>query len=112
MDTPIHKLFGLLGSAATAGASVLMSRSLAWMTPAKEFVLFLTAIGGFFGVVFYTLSIALDVRKKWREERAAHRDELREIEDAVCRKRRTLMQCPLYLHENPENCHERDDQNP
>ncbi len=95
------KLLGLLGSAATVAFSGLMANAGGWMTPAKEFVLFLTAVVGLFGVIFYTLSIAFDVMKKWREEREAKRREIREIEDAICRRRVSLRQCPLYVHEHP-----------
>ncbi len=109
METPIHKLLGLLGSAATVAFSGFMANAVGWMTPAKEFVLFLTAIGGFFGVIFYAISLALDVSRKWREERDAKRREIREIEDAICRKRRSMFHCPLYVHENPESHNERRD---
>lgn len=102
-DATIGKLVGLLSSAATVMFSGIVAEAIGWMTPAKEFVLFLTSIGGFIGVCFYATNLALDSCKKFREERQARRNEIREIEDAICRRRRTLDQCPLLRQNDNAN---------
>jgi len=109
IESPLHKLFGLLGSSLAVAFSGFVAQAAGWMTPAKEFAVMLSAVVGCLGMIFYTLSIAFDVMKKWREERDAKRREIREIEDAICRKRRSLAQCPLYVHEHPDQSNEHPD---
>ncbi len=112
-STPIHKLIGLVASAGVTAASSAVGVASAipdWATGIREWSLIVGAPVGVIGMIFYASCMMLDNRKKWREEREAHRLELREMtaagerlkqqqikeaHDAICADRRAQGSCPL-----------------
>lgn len=84
-----------------AGLSWLVSAAL-WVSNVKEHL----ALGvGFLSVLLTVLLIwnaILDNCKKRREEREAHRKELRDIEEAACRARQASGDCPKRDWNPPE----------
>jgi hypothetical protein len=112
-SSPISKLIGLVASAGVTAATSIVSTASAipdWADGIREWSLIIGAPIGVLGMVFYASCMAMDSRKKWRQEREAHRLELREMttagerlkqeqikqaHDAICDERRTLGSCPL-----------------
>lgn len=91
--TPLHKLLGLAASTGIAWSGQMLATIPVWAEHTKDWAAVILTVVGVFGACNYGAGLFLDNRKKWREERAAHREELREIEDAVCKKRQADGQC-------------------
>lgn len=70
-----------------------------WAEEAREWATWFGFIVGVLGACFYCMSMALDVQKKRREEREAHRKEMQEIkqktDDAKCILRQAEGLCPM-----------------
>jgi hypothetical protein len=124
-DTPsLQNFLGLVASASVTAGSVLTAKLHpafavlpVWGSMLVEWATILGIPGGLLGVAFYARvmyyegqSKKLDVLRKEREEREAHRHELREMtaagealkqkqikeaHDAICSERRVLGSCPL-----------------
>lgn len=74
-----------------------------WVDGAQKHVTLFAGILAGVLTVFLIWNAALDNCKKRREEREAHRKELREIEDAACRARRADGRCPRCNWKPVEN---------
>lgn len=99
----LHRLVGMVASAGLTLTGLIPSGSQIasnlphWAILVREWSLFIGAPVGLLGMLFYTTSMALDNRRKWREEREHQRAELHEIEDAKCRARQQNGECPRMI---------------
>lgn len=83
---PHHKIIGLVGSWCVVGLGML--------DVVDAHIKIIAGIIATVASFFFAWNLLLENTKKRREERMAHRMELREIDDALCRKRQRMGDCP------------------
>ena len=94
-DTSAQKALGAISSATIAILSPMIAQIPIWAGHIRDWAALAAAVGGGLGALLYAWSLALDIGRKRREEREAHKKEIKDLEDEMCRKRRAIGACPL-----------------